>query len=271
MFNHKGKVKFLIAGTQKGATTTLHKLLSEHKSLHMAQAKELHFFNTDRYFKWPVDLVYKRFYLAYERNFKPDISNQVLGESTPDYMYVEEAAKRVFQYNNRMKWIVIIRHPIYRAFSGWNMMRWRKSDSKVGKETLSFREALIAEPERIKCPEQRIAYGYLDRSYYSEQIRRIHRYFGRDNLYITTTQTLKTQPETVLSEICDFLEIDNEFLDVGSIVAHKGNYVGERLDDELKYQYIREMEYEIYESSRVANIDLSSWLDPGYIEEAASV
>ena len=50
------KVGFVVAGAQKGGTTALDYYLREHPELCLPQRKELHFFDTDRYFVTePVD------------------------------------------------------------------------------------------------------------------------------------------------------------------------------------------------------------------------
>jgi len=50
------KVGFVVAGAQKGGTTALDHYLREYPELCLPQRKELHFFDTDRFFAAePVD------------------------------------------------------------------------------------------------------------------------------------------------------------------------------------------------------------------------
>ena len=75
-----------------------------------------------------------------------------------------------------MKLILILRNPIERAYSHWNMQRDR------GYDTLSFHEAIHAEEKRRlkSLPWQNRRYSYLDRGYFSEQIRRLRSFFPKE-------------------------------------------------------------------------------------------
>ena len=68
----------------------------------------------------------------------------MIGEATPIYIYWKKAIERLVRYNPNIKLIIVLRNPITRAYSHWNMMRNRN------KENLSFVDAIAAEPERLK-------------------------------------------------------------------------------------------------------------------------
>ena len=89
--------------------------------------KELHFFDRDA-----ENTDYKK----YHANFKPKPQHRVIGEASPIYMYWETAPYRIWKYNPKMKWILVLRNPVERAFSAWNM------ETKRGKEKLSFAEVI---------------------------------------------------------------------------------------------------------------------------------
>ncbi|TMI07027.1 MAG: sulfotransferase, partial [Betaproteobacteria bacterium] len=92
------KVGFVVAGAQKGGTTALDHYLREHPELCLPQRKELHFFDTDRYFVTePID------YGPYHAAFAPGPSQRLLGEVTPAYLYWPTAAERIARYNPAMK------------------------------------------------------------------------------------------------------------------------------------------------------------------------
>ncbi len=133
------KVGFLICGTQKGGTTALDAYLREHPEVCMANAKEVHFFNDGpRFSGGDPD------YSPYHAYFSPEPAHKVIGEATPIYMYWETAPRRIWEYNPNMKLIVLLRNPIARAFSHWNMETRRSS------ETLSFIDAIKNEDERCR-------------------------------------------------------------------------------------------------------------------------
>ena len=115
--------------------------------------KELHFFDREE-----EDRDYKK----YSRKFRPPKPKQrVIGEASPIYMYWETAPYRIWKYNPKMKWILVLRNPVERAFSAWNM------ETKRGKEKLSFAEAIEKEPERCReaLPLQHRVYSYIDRGF----------------------------------------------------------------------------------------------------------
>ncbi|MGB7755383.1 MAG: hypothetical protein WBL23_04905, partial [Salinisphaera sp.] len=97
----------------------------------------------------------------------------VFGEATPIYMYWHDAPRRMWEYNPNMKLIVVLRNPIDRAFSHWNMEKSRNAES------LSFWDAIQNEEPRCKeaLPYQHRTYSYVDRGFYLEQLRRLWRYF----------------------------------------------------------------------------------------------
>lgn len=124
------KVSFVIGGAQKSGTTALYKYLAKHPDIHLSARKEPHFFDQEdpAFFLSPDYSVYHKF-------FDPEGPHQLLGEATPIYMYWYEAPRRIWQYNPQMKWIIVLRNPVERAFSHWNMVR-NKGIERNGKSNL---------------------------------------------------------------------------------------------------------------------------------------
>jgi hypothetical protein len=190
-------VDFVIAGAQKAGTSALDRYLREHSGVAMARTrKELHFFDDEEQFRTEP-----RDYAAYHANFAPRMPRQLRGEATPIYMYWEPAAARMARYNPALKIIVILRNPITRAYSHWNM-EWQRR-----RETLPFLEALRMEPERARSasPLQLRTWSYVDRGYYTVQLRRLWRHFPVDQTLILRNEELQTEPRATLEHIADFL------------------------------------------------------------------
>jgi len=124
------KISFLVVGTQKGGTSALDNHLRQHKSLQLAKRKEVHFFDKEVNFKGEAD------YKAYHSSFNFSRNKKIYGECTPSYMYWNNSIKRIHQYNPNIKIIAILRNPIYRAFSHWNM------ECNRNNETLPFLKAI---------------------------------------------------------------------------------------------------------------------------------
>lgn len=209
------KIEFLIVGTQKGGTTALWNYLRCHEQIIMPDCKEVHFFDNEIYFEpdpIPICAQYESCFPAY--NALPgggcvsigNVPEKILyGECTPIYMYWEPAMRRIYEYNPEMKIIVILRNPIERAYSHWNMEKKRGADN-----SLCFEEAIKTESERSRwaLPNQHRIYSYIDRGFYTEQIRRIWRYFPKPQVLILRNEDLRSNPNNVLVSVSDFLKIE---------------------------------------------------------------
>jgi hypothetical protein len=194
----KASVDFLIAGTQKGGTSSLDACLRGHPDIDMALGKEPHFFDNEDLFRagFPGDA-------QYHANFPPHVPGRLRGEATPIYMYWREVAARVHRYNPGMKWIILLRNPIGRAYSHWNMERGRKA------ENLPFLEALRAEGERLRSalPLQHRVFSYVDRGFYGGQLQRIWSLFPRSQTLILRSDVFRRDPKTVLNAVHRFLGV----------------------------------------------------------------
>ena len=137
------KIDFVIAGTQKGGTTALDHYLRSHPGLCMAARKEVHFFDEDRHFT-AEHRPRRAGYADYHALFPDDREGKVTGEATPIYMYWRDAPPRMREYRSDLRIILVLRNPIERAFSHWNMERQRGGDD------LDFWTAITTEKERCR-------------------------------------------------------------------------------------------------------------------------
>ncbi len=242
------KIDFMIAGVQKSGTSALDRYLRLHKQIAMAEVKETHFFDNEDNFIDSVD------YSRYHRFFTMD-SGKKKGEATPIYTYWYTAPQRIWQYNPEMKLIIVLRNPVDRAYSHWNMERNRNADA------LSFSEAIRTESMRCRSalPLQHRVYSYVDRGFYSEQLRRIWHFFPRRQTFVIKFDDLKNKPAEVLAEVALFLEIapfdDIQYLDTHSI-PYPAPMTAE---DRAWLQEIFRLE--IRNLEKLLQWDCSSWLE----------
>jgi hypothetical protein len=191
------QVGFVVAGVQKGGTTSIYEYLRQHPQLGMSEIKETHFFDNESEFCGAfVD------YERYHRFFQQRPSITLYGEATPIYTYWPDAIPRIFEYNSQMKIIVLLRNPTDRAWSAWRMEKNRGADS------LSFSDAIRAEGSRMEetYPLPHRVYSYIDRGLYAEQIRRVQRYFGENALFLKSEYVFQ-QTEEAVNRIFRFLDI----------------------------------------------------------------
>ena len=137
----------------------------------MAKYKEVHYIDRENYL-----LYQKPEYRQCHAFFNPNQDHKVVGETTPVYMYWTTVPRRIWEYNPSMKLIIILRNPIERAYSHWNMQRDR------GYDTLSFFDAIQSEEKRRQesLPWQNRRFSYLARGLYSEQIRKLRSFFPEE-------------------------------------------------------------------------------------------
>lgn len=248
--HHKERtVDFVIGGTQKGGTSALDAYLRRHPKICMANQKEVHFFDDNFFFqRSTVD------YNGYHSNFSPEASHELVGEATPIYMYWQDAPRRIWEYNPRMKWIILLRNPIDRAYSHWNMERSRNSDN------MSFWNAIRYEQERCReaLPRQHRVYSYIDRGYYLSQLRKIWQFFPNRQVLILKNEYLKSKSTKALRDICDFLEIEH-FRTVADRDVHSRPYDSCMSDEEKKYLRFL-FEHEIKGLERTLGWDCNDWL-----------
>ena len=207
-------VDFLICGTQKGGTSALDAYCRGHEDLRMAHTKEVHFFDNDALFR-TGDPDYR----AYHKQFPDSAPGKLRGESTPVYMYWPGTAERIHHYNPRMRLIAILRNPVERAYSHWQM------ETSYGHEHLSFGDAVRSEAERLQqaAPDYLRVYSYVDRGRYLRQLERLWALFGREQVLVLKHESLRTEPADVLDKVRDFLGVA-PFRTVTNLTVNRQEY-----------------------------------------------
>lgn len=256
------KVGFLIAGAQKAGTSALHHYLSRHPQLFLPTCKELHFFD-DESFSWPKQgsgAGPRRWwpsghdpYSRYHQKFANASPGSIWGEATPIYMFWSPSIARIWQYNPAIKLVLVLRNPITRAFSHWNMERWR------GAEHLGFFEALQREHEssRAAMPNQHRVISYLARGYYSAQLRRIWQYLPLQQTLVIKHEELLDNPTASLSKVHAHLGVHQKTLD-GIARIHAIPY--KTMMSAESMHWLREhFEAEIRQIEQLLHWDCSDW------------
>lgn len=252
MFRKKGnhKLDFLVVGTQKGGTTALDNYLRVHPEIGLPEIKELHFFNNEELFsKSKVN------YDAYHKHFNFKSNKKVFGEVTPVYMYWIDSCKRIWEYNPNIKLIFILRNPIERAYSHWNM-QYERND-----ENLDFSTAIKEESKRNKqtLPFQNKPFSYIDRGFYSEQIRRFKRFFDDDQMFFIKYDEFKSNQQQVLNSIFEFLNVNPDSYTFEFKNVHSRKKVTE-LNDTDHENLKAIFKNDIHEVERLLQWDCSDWL-----------
>lgn len=196
------KLDFLVVGAQKSGTTTLFKLLEDHPEVGMPEAKEAPFFSDDDRFSEGYDKYFNDFFSHVNKKSK-------LGTITPHYLYDPKSPKRIYEHNNQLKIIAVLRNPIYRAESHYKMSVRR------GLETRSFSKAVddllqpesLAEARKMRAGKDSENCTYIVRGEYFRQIDNFLKYFPKNNIKIYFMDDLEARPQAVVDDFCDFIGV----------------------------------------------------------------
>ncbi len=194
------RLDFVIGGVQKAGTTALHEYLKQHPRIAMPTgAKELHFFDNDDNFREdPVD------YGPLHAAFRPGRKTLAAGECTPIYFFWRAAIPRLRDYHPALKLIFILRDPIARAYSQWNMQRAR------GTAPPDFIEAMEAAPRQhaeASASGQSRRFTYVARGLYAGQIEHVRAYFPAAQLLFLKYENFRADQQGTVNQVCDFLAV----------------------------------------------------------------
>ena len=112
---------FMIIGFPKCGTTSLYDYLTQHPQITPPLGKEIDFF--DRLYERGVNWYRVRFPGKAYNFFKHTASNKKIftGEATPRYVFHPLALQRIKKLIPDSKFIILLRNPIDRAYSHYNM------------------------------------------------------------------------------------------------------------------------------------------------------
>ena len=194
---------FLVLGAQKAGTTALYAYLRRHPQIAGPSWKEVSYF--DRH--------YARGEGWYRGNF-PNLARtrgKLVGEASPSYLFHPLAPERVRALVPQARLVALVRNPVDRALSHYH------HEVALGRERLSFEDALAAEEERLRGEEERLvadpryfsrewwSHTYQARGRYAEQLERWLAVFPREQLLILPSDDLSAEPERAHATVLDFL------------------------------------------------------------------
>lgn len=200
----RGLPAFIIIGAQKAGTTSLFKYLRQHPNILPAHKKEVKFFdcNFGRGLNW------YRSHFPYASELQ---EGRITGEASPHYLSHPLAPQRVASILPDVKLIALLRNPVERAYSHYQLNVRRR------RERLSFAEALEQEEARLGDILQRIRsgeevplfnflhYAYTYKGMYAEQLENWLAVFPREQILILKSEDLFTNPAAVFAQVLAFL------------------------------------------------------------------
>jgi hypothetical protein len=204
---------FLIIGTQRGGTTSLYNYLIARPGVGAAMVKELHFFDK----KFNKGLLWYRahFPSSIQKNYYQFTHRQafVTGEASAYYLFHPHAPERVAKALPHVKLIVMLRNPVDRAYSQYNF------EVDLGRETLSFEDAIDREEERIGKEREKMLqdenyisfdysrYSYLARGIYVDQLQTWMKLFPKEQFLMLKSEDFYADPVEALEYTSKFLNL----------------------------------------------------------------
>jgi len=185
---------FLCVGASKTGTSSMYQILKQHNNIFLPEEKELNFFhkNYNKGIGW---------YINFYQNAQ---ENELIGEICPTYIYNSDSPLRIFQHLGKdVKLIFIFRNPADKMFSNYKM------NLTLFNEKNSFKKAVELDEKRIQNNENyNVAFHYIKKGYYDEQLLRYLKYFDTKNmLFLIYEKDFKQNTKLTYKKILDFLNV----------------------------------------------------------------
>jgi sulfotransferase family protein len=204
---------YVVIGEARCGTTSLYRYLTGHPLVGRALTKEVHYFSIYHSLGWSW---YQGHFptAAYARLVGRRLGGTMItGEASPYYLFHPLAAERIKAELPAAKIIAIFRDPVERAASK------HRHQTALGAETLSFEDALDAEPERLAGEEERImadptypgfnhrCFSYASRGFYADTLQRYYDLFPKEQIMVIGAEEMFEKPDLVLADLLQFLEL----------------------------------------------------------------
>lgn len=244
---------FIIGGGARCGTTYLYELCNHHPEIYVAQPRqpEPKFFSVDEEYEKGIE------YYA-EKYFSGAGDALAVGEKSVSYLDKSNVvASRILTRLRYMKFVFILRNPIFRSFSHYLY------SYKEGLETSSFENALGREINGIQYPPELHGprpFSYMERGLYAKLLRPYFDYFWRGSIKIILLDDVCKNPEMVALRLFTFLEVSPEIpksFDISKKI-HSA-WEGEEMSQSA-YNFLRGVFY--YPNQKLSELigrDLGEW------------
>ena len=272
------RVDFFIVGAQKAGTSAIWTYLSDHPAVILSKPKELHFFDDDARFLLKNPLATLIRVLQYRTCFGgfPD-PEKVHGEVTPIYCWWRGAPERLATYNPSAKIVMLLRDPVSRAYSHWNMNGQQGTNPHTFLEALEIERSgsklrqpaqhrirdyihhLLAPPCRAlpngSCHQHK-QFSYVDRGRYARQIIELRKRFPDDQLLFIKYEEFCADEQKGIDAICEFLEVDP--IAITKAQVHKRSYTAP-IPDDVRRDLVAHLLPDIEHVEELLGWDCADW------------
>lgn len=209
-----------VLGAAKCGTTSLHYYLAQHPDICMSVPKEPFFFEAE--YERGIDYYCDKYFSHWS-------GQPVVGDARHRNLYLPFVLPRIKECaHSDAKFLVIVRHPVDRAYSHW----WHNYSRGIEKK--SFADAIESNFRRLEVgpffesePDAALYKktfdyksgsspyeSYVDSGFYAEQIRRFVDAFGVKKVKVLFLDDLMVNPKMVMTDVFQFIGVnDNQHID----------------------------------------------------------
>jgi hypothetical protein len=205
------QVDFIGIGAPKCGTTWLFYALGLHPDICLSEPKEPRYFSRDDFEIFcdinndelpSVDHKHAEDLSRYARHYKHCLPHSIKGEFSTDYMYHEEAPRRIYRNFPNIKLLVCVRNPVDWAYSWYSARRDYYNETTYN----TIEEQLDHDS------------GFLYVGYYAKYLKRYLEYFSREQIKIIRFEDIVQEPKRTIRHLFEFLNADPEIpIDLSSV------------------------------------------------------
>jgi len=197
---------FYIVGAMKSGTSSLYSYLRRHPEVFLPAMKEPHYFlshlggpNADGCMPTDENCIGDQ--PRYRNLYRNASSVAAVGDASTSYLCDENAARNIHAVRPDAQIIVMLRDPVERAHSHYQM------DLQTGKEERPLLQALKSDYSSRR-KGWGITHLYVDAGLYAGQIERYVEVFGRERILVVLFEELKNDPRSTLLKVTRHLGVD---------------------------------------------------------------
>ena len=198
---------FFVIGVVRSGTTSLFHYLNQHPNIVGASYDELGYFDDNYHLgiNW-----YKSLFptIFTKKRIEKEQGKCLSFDDTPFYIYNPQVVRRIHENFPNSKMILLLRNPVDRAYSNYNLSPNRK---------LTFEETIENEINEIQNTnlelkdESYLVNDFyekiLPRGFYAKQLEVWYQIFSKEKILIKSSEDFANNTDEVLNEIFDFLDI----------------------------------------------------------------
>lgn len=189
------KIDVMIVGAQKAGTTSLHNYLSQHPDVLGHPQLEFAYFESDTEFAEDYSRVFKRYFT----NGRPD-APVVIAKNAAIYTS-PKALARLHEHNPDCNIIFLLREPVARAISAYNMERFNGAINDSIDE-------LVAGIQGTHSPNP-IFDLILQRGLYAEHLQNILKFFPKSQVKLLLFEEFSQNPESIVKNLYSWIGLDD--------------------------------------------------------------